>query len=111
MIDEKELFEFCKAFSDMCKKHRACEGCELIGHACFAGGLFGFESIAEVRFAVRAVKKWVKERDEETRKAELARHLEWLRDNGAECFVERHEEGDKFVVVVDYPKGNGDGKA
>ena len=88
----------------MCKTY-ACEECPL--YPCGEAGT----TEAKARKHVEIVEKWKKEGDEKKRRGEILKHIKWLTDNGAECFVEHHEDGDKFVIEVGFPKGGDDGEA
>ena len=91
--------------SEICKTY-ACEECPLCD-CCDAMRM----TETEARKHVEIVEKWKKEGDEKKRRGEILKHIKWLTDNGAECFVEHHEDGDKFVIEVGFPKGGDDGKA
>lgn len=88
----------------ICRKY-PCTDCPL--YPCDEAGT----TEAKARKHVEIVEKWKKEREDKKKRGEIIKHIKWLTDNGAECFVENHEDGDKFVIEVDFPKGGDDGKA
>lgn len=88
----------------ICRKY-PCTDCPL--YPCDEAGT----TEAKARQHVEIVEKRKKERDDKKKRGEIIKHIKWLTDNGAECFVEHHEDGDKFVIEVDFPKGGDDGEA
>lgn len=99
-----DAVKYVLAKEEMCEAH-ACSECP-IAECCEPSGLTEVGLMEHVK----RIEEWAEKHDEKKR-AEIIEHITRLRDIGAECFSERREDGDKFVVVVDCPKGGDDGKA
>lgn len=102
MLNARELHVFLELFSDMCRHHPRCEGCELLQGECFYGGWEGSKTVEEVERIVLAVERWKVMREKELAKRELKRFAERLAEelDG----VARIENG---ACVID---GSGAGK-